>query len=294
MIETIISCISSGFQAFGNWLNLTFIWALIVAGFGAWIAKRIAYRNKRKDELTSEIRALNAAVSVTSVVLESFTALKRQHVGEMMRRFETERQKFFAMQDSARRGERQKVPEIQFDYLRLSMLRPPLEPLQKLLYEKASPSAKALRLFAALAQSADTLETMIETRNDLIAANKTKPTEIKELAARYFGLRDDNGVVDAEFSTALTAICRSTDNGIWFSRRLFDELQLDLDDLRATFSNSFGEDAPRKVDYSFTSIDEARLMPPDEEFQDWIKNFPLRKPVLLRGRFQRLLTKKFA
>jgi hypothetical protein len=69
------------------------------------------------------------------------------------------------------------------------------------------------------------LDKSIKYRNDLIAeVHKESPVQADLLMERYFGLRNANGVTDERIKASVEAIYNQTDDCIFFSRILADDL----------------------------------------------------------------------
>jgi hypothetical protein len=67
--------------------------ALAGAWFGARSAQRVAERGKLREELTKEIRNVNAANALSFGIVNSMLALKKQHVAALKSDYDTERQR---------------------------------------------------------------------------------------------------------------------------------------------------------------------------------------------------------
>ena len=73
--------------------STSLVGALAGAYFGARSAQRVAERGKVRDELTKEIRNVNAAIALSFGIANSMLALKKQHVAALKNDYDTERQR---------------------------------------------------------------------------------------------------------------------------------------------------------------------------------------------------------
>jgi len=128
-------------------------------------------------------------------------------------------------------------------------------------------------LASVLVRSIHVLGQSINKRNQLIEKFMDLPPEDSGQKVRlYFGLPDQHGHTDANYPTVVQAVSQYTDDCIWFSKSLIEELSRHGESLKATFQEDF-RGAPPKI----TTIDMRNvgggLIPPDEDFAAWTAGF---------------------
>jgi hypothetical protein len=130
-------------------------------------------------------------------------------------------------------------------------------------------------LVTALAETIHDLNTSIGNRNRLIASYKATNFTGDELLYLYFGLpRSGRRITNEEYPSLIEAIHRQTDDGIFFSRLLCNDLVDYNRELAAKYRRIFKKRAPAVIDKpDFTKPEEARLMPDEADYADWFNLF---------------------
>lgn len=295
MITNLVSFFQVYWPCIKDFFNSTFFIAIAGAFAGAfagaYIAQKIAENNKNRDELIKEIRNTNAAVILAMSICNSFIGLKRQQVKELKEKFDQLKARF--LQFHAQRNNGQIGKEVAFEFeadLRsLSLLPLPMAVLQQQMFEKLSLSGRPLSLQLALVQTAHALNEFVDRRNRLIEGYKGSPHSPDKLASLYFGLRDQSGHINEEYPSCLNAIHSHTDDGIFFSLLLCDDLALHGKQLEEKFAKQFGRPAPKAVSSDFSKAKELGLIPDAAPYSDWITGFVQKEAAF--SRWERLKRK---
>lgn len=272
LLETLINLV----ECIWTFANTTFATALIgsLAGAfaGAYGAQRIAERSKTKELLLAEIRNTNAAIMVASVVFRFFYGLKKQHVKSLKDNFDQQKRDFENAINSHRNGASGEANghEIYFDFRTLPPVLTPTMILQTLVFEKLSLNGRPLRLATTLPQVAHSVDDSIQKRNRLIEDYKANPSISQgEMVRKYFGIRDKNGNTDRSYPDIIEAIYSHTDECIFFSKLLYEDLYDHGEELRKRYTKAFGKDAPKINRIDFSAEEKEGLLPDEKNYQSW-------------------------
>jgi hypothetical protein len=251
----------------------TAIVASFAAAFaGARAAQLIAEKRRNRDELLKEIRVTNAATMVAFGICNTLLSAKQQHIKPIKTHFDQQRastRQAIAKQQSGQAG----MVEFHADFRTLPILTLPLSILQSQVFEKLSLHGRPIALLTTLIQSVDGLNTAIEKRNQLVEFYKASSLPPNRLLALYFGFPFNGGQVNQEYPDSIGAIYAQTDDGIFFSVQLCNELSQHGDDLSALFTKQFGRGSPRITKPDFSKAKDADLMPSDGNYADWFSMF---------------------
>lgn len=260
--------------------NTTFATAVIgsLAGAfaGAYGAQRIAERSKTKELLLAEIRNTNAAIMVASVVFSFFYGLKKQHVKSLKDTFD---QQIRAFNDSiilSQQGTLSKDKGFEFmaDFQSLPPVLTPTTALQTLVFEKISLNGRPLSLAVTLTQVAHSVDELIQKRNHLIESYKVDSSMSQEkMLQKYFGRPDRNGNTDSSYPDSISGIYDHTNDCIFFSKLLYQDLNDHGEELRKKYTKTFGKDAPKINKIDFSEVEKEDFLPDIKNYQNWINGF---------------------
>jgi hypothetical protein len=248
---------------------------------GAWAAQRIAARGKEKDEFLAEIRNTSAATIVALSICNSFLSIKKQHVKRLKDTFEKQKADYLDRVQKYRAGQlapNDTAPPILFD-LQTLVLPPfalPLEALRHQLFEKISlVNRRPLMLAVSLSETVDGLNTSITNRNRLIASYQEAGLSADDLLPLYFGLpQGHDHVINQTYPALIDAIYRQTDDGVFYSMLLCEDLYAHNVELAARFKKRFGRAAPDTMDKpDFTTPASEGLIPNEADYADWLTLF---------------------
>lgn len=255
----------------GQWLwsllNSNFSAALAGAGVGAYAAQRIAEQSERKRKALEEIRATNAAISLTFTLANLFLNVKEQHLLRLVKTYHEQRQKVLVVEEQrCSGGVPPAVPiSIQADFQDLSLPPTLVDVLKQLLFERISPSGKSLIAFTTLTQSMGGLVDAMEGRNRVIIELREKQPDSRRLIEVFFGIADSAGHVDGRYFSYIGAIDSYNDDCIFYSQVLLDGL------VRHGKRLSLGlKDAPLISEPDFSKAAAKGLLPSPDRYQEWI------------------------
>lgn len=265
-------------SAVWKFLNSQFFMAVLTglggAYFGARAAQEIAEREKRREELLKEIRHTNAAINVAGAICNSLLALKKQHIASLKKKFDEGKAAIEAFEARIAAGNRPSGPfTFVADLQTLSLQRLPIAILQNQIFEKLSVVGRPLTLATTLAETAVNLSQSMERRNSLIELYKAQfmANGATVPAALYFGL-PINGQVNEDYPATVKHIHALTDDVIFFSHLLCEDLGGHGNDLVARFKKMFPRDAqPIVTKWDFSA--HANLFPDPKLFHNWTTNF---------------------
>jgi hypothetical protein len=274
----------SGFTAWvtGNWeeikafFNSVFFTSIAgsLAGafFGAYAAQRIAERGKYRDQLLKELRDTNAAITLAASICNSLLSMKKQHIKGLKEQYDAGRKSLDEFMVARRAG--RIAPNVEFrfdaDLQTLTLPAMPADILQVEVLEKISARARPIALTTTLRQSLNGLGEMLEKRNHLIESYKASGKPLSP--ANYFGL-PQGGNVNADYPSALHGIYSQTNDGIFFSHLLMQDLMDHGTQTAREFKKRFGKGAPQVRKADFTKAAQDGLMPNPDDYKDWMTMF---------------------
>jgi len=152
----------------------------------------------------------------------------------------------------------------------------PLELLRTQIFDKLSVIGRPLILTMQLVESAEGLARSINLRNRLIEEMRAKGDNVSEdyKMEKYFGTQSREGHIDRNYPDAVTAIYNQTDDGIVFSKLLYEDLIDHGMEIREKFEKTFGKPAPPIGKPSFTQAEQLGLIPDLKEYSDWVNMAP--------------------
>ena len=199
--------------------------ATIVAGgfgayFGAWSAQAIIARKQDRQSVVAELNSINAVLAADFMITNVFIGFKKQHVLGLRTRYEEGRQAYQTALTAHAESH-----TVQVELRAISAPRVPKEILERLAFEKISLMGRGLAAAVALVEAIDSLSKSITSRNELINELKTAPLPGPQQVAKYFGLPSpQNGVVDERHRNSIESVSACTDDCIFFSHLLVQDL----------------------------------------------------------------------
>lgn len=276
---------------FISWENLTaisnsafttsLVGALAGAYAGAYAAQKIAERSKERADFQAQIRNTNAAITLSFIVCNAAISLKKQQTKGLCETYFNKKAELEDFLQKRKAGEIS--PDVQFDFradLRsLPFPAVPIDALRSLVYEKLSVSGRPLALVATLVGALSSLAETIENRNGLIATFKQLPPQSREAAlpALYFGRPYGEGHVSTEYLDTMTGLQNLTDDVIFFSRMLCEDLAAHGYKLLGKFKSQFKGVIEQINAIELSPEKTAGLIPPNEQYSEWLCGFRERK-----------------
>jgi hypothetical protein len=199
-----------------------FSWTLASTVFGLLVSAWLTSRAQKKKEMVAELNSISAALVLCFSITNIFLGLKRQIIRPMRDRFIHARLQY--NQARQNRGAAQ-VMDAHLDLQAISPVRAPTGALERYVFEKISIRGRPLAAVVTLVGAIDGLGQAIKYRNELVTEFREGPRpEPKVGAERYFGLRTADGAIDERFCVNIQAISNQTDDCIFFSRLLAEDL----------------------------------------------------------------------
>lgn len=264
-------------KSFGNSAFTTsLVGALAGAYFGARSAQRVAERGKLREELTSEIRKVNAALALSFGIVNSMLTLKKQHVAALKSAYDAERLRHEDYVAKRKTGQIQgDAPFVlKADFRTMPAVTQPLPVLQDIVFGRLSAVGRPLNLVASLGEVVENLNTAITQRNELIEmfkAGKLPPGA--NIPDMYLALPYGGGHVNQQYPDLVGAISSYTDNAIFFTHLLCNDLREYGNEVAATFKKSFKDPAPRVTEVDFKQAEADGMLPNADEYKTWFTAF---------------------
>jgi hypothetical protein len=258
-----------------SFLNSNFITSLIGAGAGAWAgayaAQRIAATTKSRDETLSEIRDTTAAFNLAVMIFNLCVNLKGQHVKQLKEVYDAKKNELF--ETIKKRNSGLLPPGIAFefsaDFQTLSPMSTPVEKLENIIIDRLTERRRAVIFASSLTQIIHALNGATTERNELIEEfRKSGPHTQEKLFQFYFSLPDQQGNVDNRYDSIVTAISRYTDDVIFFSKSIADDLSAHGRALGNNFESKFRTKAP-SVGKLKVKDGQLGLLPDPKEYSSW-------------------------
>lgn len=271
---TTITLLQAAWDYITVFLNSNFTAALGGAFAGAMAAHSIANRSKLHATFQQEIRSTNAAIMVAFTICNAGLTLKKQLVKGIHDRYSAQRAELQLFKQRRALGETTGAFKLDLDLRTVQMPILPIDVMRTLMYEKTSTRERPLAAMAALAGSAGTLSEVLIKRTELIDRFRSIGDTHPDRVAMYLGEPYGIGHVSEEFPDLVDAMQSLTDDVIFFSNLLIEDLTTHGEKVLADYkkANKKTEERISKIDLS--PAHEAGLIPPKENYLDWIKGFP--------------------
>jgi hypothetical protein len=247
-----------------------FLTTLVTAAFGAFAGAWAANRIQTKRAVVTELNSVHAALVLCFSISNRYVSLKKQHVKGLHDRYIVAQQAH--QRHVAAGGPR--VFELHADLQTITPVTVPTEVLQRYVFEKISISGRALAAAVDLVGAIDGLNTAIKYRNDLVMEfQKASPIPPSILAERYLGLRNADGATDERVRANVEAIYNQTDDCIFFSQILANDVLVYGKKLRRRYAWQFRLRTPKFSGADWTEARQAGLIPSDKQYENWLKGF---------------------
>lgn len=252
----------------------------VVGGFagaigGALGAQRIVERSRKREELLKELRYTNAAIMVASTFCNAALALKKQHVQPIRETFLKMKRDLEAFEE--RRNAKQIATDDTFHF-QMDMrtyLAPilPVETLKHIVFQDLSAVGRPLALVAVIEQSLIGLSSAIAKRDQLIQRFASGEILEHDRAHYYFGLPLPGGNLNQEYPDLVEAIYSHTDDLVFFSNQLCNDLMKHGAKLREALTKRPSKQLPNVSEADFSGPLKSGLLPPDSQYADWVDAF---------------------
>jgi hypothetical protein len=250
-----------------------FLSALAGAGFGVFGAQKLAERAARKKELAAAIRQGNALIVLSAMVTNQTLSLRKQNVVPIYSKYLADRAYAAPFNEVLLRGERPAEPiSFSAQLVSISPITIPIEAIKNLAYTGELMPGKALALVVMLDHTYTELSRTLDTRNNQIAGFKAHQLPQQIYWQNYFGFRRLDGNTDSVFHDALVGLDTYSKDLAFFGAELAEEIVSHVALLREKLSK-LSKDVPQRSSVDFSAARNAGLLPPREEYADWLAGF---------------------
>lgn len=267
--------LENGAAILSSAFTTSLVGALAGAYAGARAAQIITERSKEKEALLSQIKSTNAATMVCFSAFNAGAIVKKQHVQPMHEAFESAKRELQALNDQRASGQVQGNAEYVFvaDLRTFPSPSAPIETLKDLVFNKISAYGRPLALVSVLEQSFVGLREAIAKRDALIHRFSSGSVPKELFHNYYFGSRLPSGDTNQEFPDLVTAINSYVEDITFFASLLCVDLMSHGNRVHEAFTKKFGKGAPKVSTVDFTVPREKGLIPPNDQYKDWLNAF---------------------
>lgn len=266
-------------KEFFNSVFFTAIAGSLAGAFaGAYGAQRIAEKAKYRDQLLKEMRGTNTAIMLAFGICNSLLSIKKQHIRSLKENFDVQKTALIEHKHKRESGFISKDQEFHYnaDFQTLSLPPLPVDILQTQVFEKLLLVGRPISLTTTLMQTVHSLSASLVMRNQQIEGYKAKNGAS---VAEYFGL-PLAGQVNEIYPSLINAIYEQTDDGIFFSKLLCQDLIEHGNNIVDIFKKNFKKGAPTINKTDFSKAEKLGLMPNTDKYVDWFKMFAESKTVV--------------
>lgn len=248
--------------------------ALAGAFAGAWAAQRIAGRSKLREEWQKEIRNTNMGIVLASTTCNLAYALKKQHIKTMKESYDADCIEKDAYIQRLATGIPQSPLSVAPNLQSLHEISPPVDTLQEIVLGRLSATGRALAATTALADAIRNLNNAIEKRNNLIERIKDERLpEGAKVHHFYFGMPYAEGKSNEEYGSYVKALALYTDDTIFFSIKLYEDLREHGLGIAKKYKIKFGGEAPGISHINWKKAEQEGLLPEDDEYESWLSGY---------------------
>lgn len=162
--------------------------------------------------------------------------------------------------------------EIDAKFVDIKMQRVPIDVLKDQIFDKLSLQSRPIALFVSIDNSNNQINTALKNlesfKNSLSQVNPNHEL----YTCLYLGL-EYNGNVNTFYSDSVYMLKLSTDNMIFFSYKLCEDLQEYGNTLLAKYKDKHRGDVPSIHRLDFSMAIKAGLIPKEDEYQEWLQGF---------------------
>lgn len=263
--------------------NLDLFRTLVAAAFGTFAGAWISSRAQRKKVVITEFNNVSAAMILSISICNQFLALKRQIVRPTRDNYLQAKRDHQAYVANLLANRSTEPFRLHTDFQTISQINSPTEALERCVFEKISVRGRALVATVDLIGAINGLRASIEYRNNMIDDFRESTQGVPDIMPHlYLGLPLPSGVVDQRFSHNIDALYAQTDQCIFFSRILATELLNYGNRIRRHYRWRFRLRVAELKPAIWTMAEAENLIPPDEDFTDWLRGFIIEPTKLTR------------
>lgn len=211
-------------------------------------------------------------------ICNSLLSIKNQHIKSLKEDFDVQKTALLDHKHKRELGLVGKDQEFHYkaDFQTLSLPPLPDDILQTQVFEKLLLTGRPISLTTTLMQTVHNLSSSLVMRNQQIEIYKANNGAS---VAEYFGLPSP-GQVNEIYPSLINAIYEQTDDGIFFSKLLCQDLIEHGNKIVDTFSKNFKKGVPTISKTDFSKAEKLGLMPDSGKYVDWFAMFAESKPVV--------------
>ncbi|MCD5986231.1 hypothetical protein [Pseudomonas sp. CDFA 610] len=266
-----------------SFANSSFFTSLAGAFAGAIAAQRIAERGKFREELVKEFQSTNSVIALATSVANVALSLKKQHVNNLKSSYDADQERFRAHKAKILSGQilHQTPLEIRPNLMFLQGISPPIATIQDIVLSRLSAGGRTIASVTALADSVENLNGALSKRNELLTSFKNKQLpEGATFEDMYLGLCYQERHTNQEYEGSIKAISLYTDDIIFFSVKLCEDLQYHSATLTKRYKSKLRGAPPKNATADFEKARQGGLIPKDEDYVDWLSGFiSVQEPV---------------
>jgi hypothetical protein len=213
---------------------------------------------------------------VAVTICNKAMALKRQHIAPMKIRYDEAK----SAHQAEVRSPSGRPLMVSLDLATISRSKFPDDILAKLIFEKSSIGEKGAIIAIELSTSIENLNYACDFRTRLIDEIRKEPALTDEqLAQRYLGI-ENSGQTDARFSHSMEMLRLYTDDCIFFSKMLADELLIYGRNLRNRYRWKYRLPVGKMKGADWSMAERENLIPPPDQYANWTRVFKKRRTIL--------------
>jgi hypothetical protein len=271
----------------GNSSFFTTVFGALAGAFaGAWAAQRIAGRSKLREELQKELRNINAGITLALTTANLALALKKQHVRDLKKAYDADCERHKLHVQRVASGQVTEAFKLSINLLDFQELTPPVATLQEIVMGRLSTAGRALASVTALSAAFGNLNYAIARRNDLLV--RMKEGRLPDGARGehfYLGIPYAEGKTNDEYGSYVKGMADYTDDAIFFSLELCEDLQIHGKHIAEKHKKKFGGEAPEVASIDLKKAQEEDLLTMNETYEKWRSSFKSPQKETL-GRWQ--------
>ena len=256
------------------------IGSLAGAAGGAYAIQKISEHAKRRDMLLEELRMSCHAIDMAHGVCSTYMNLKKEHVLALKGDYERDRATVHRFAIRKQFGlEERTILRVGMDYQFMNEMKTRAPNVETMVLEKISAPVRVRSAAVSLGRCTDQLNVSIVQRSELIP--KLAAMEEGERVARTFGLPIPGGF-DNAYGDYVGSIYQYTDDSIYFSRMVVDDLTIYAKHVRERYQRMLPRRSRRHVmmvpRVVWADPEYERFLPPAENYASWYTGFVYRVP----------------
>jgi hypothetical protein len=259
-------------EAIWSLLNTGFGTALIGAFAGAAGANWFASRKETNRQTIMEIRAANAATSLSGALANHALGFKEQVGLLTINQYFGDRDRYIAFLEEAKVGKRPgEAFQIEYAFTNLKHFAHDAPKLTHLVLHEVSADPMTVTIALHLEQTLNSLENVVKQRNleiERLGKCKGKISD-DEFAHLYFGIETGDGRIDERFVNTMEGFRELLDDTIFFSIELNEKTST----LAQNIANKLGKKSPKPTVFDFTQVS-AGLLPDRSNYLDFFQKTP--------------------